>query len=418
MNDSSPRWFRTLLRVGWYILALNSLWTVGWAIIISWQLSFEPPPRLQQIFTHSWVTPDLYFGVNLVAILTIFGCFFVVALLLFLRLPKDRMAFFTSIFLLGFGAANAYPLAPEFMEMAYNPHQYYISIPTLMSNWLGWPLLGFFFALYPDGIFVPKWGRYTAIYCFLISMSWGLFPKLFSAPQGWMAVFVIVSVLIVFGGALLTQFIRYRTHSNPLQRQQTKWMVYGFAGVTVFTIFQQSLSGAVAFAFDTHMSQSIFVEWFYLLIALTYIMIPISVGIAILRYRLWDIDLIIRRTLQYSVVTGLLVLVYFGSIILFQSLFSTFGQQSEVFIVITTLGIAALFNPLRRRVQDFIDRRFYRKKYNAEQALAQFATVARDEVDMDRLTTAVIGVVEETMQPERVSLWLVPTNSQRHKSNV
>jgi hypothetical protein len=99
--------------------------------------------------------------------------------------------------------------------------------------------------------------------------------------------------------------------------------------------------------------------------------------------------------------------VYFGSIVLFQSLFSSFGQQSELVIVITTLGIAALFTPLRRRVQDFIDRRFYRKKYNAEQALTVFATVARDEVDMEKLTAALIGVVQETVQPEHVSIWLI-----------
>ncbi len=135
-------------------------------------------------------------------------------------------------------------------------------------------------------------------------------------------------------------------------------------------------------------------------------LLPLAIGISILRYRLFDIDVIIRRTLQYTLLISLLALTYFGSIVLLQNLFFS-NQQSEIAIVLSTLAIVALFNPLRRRVQDFIDRRFFRKKYNAEQALAQFAVTARDEVDMDKLAAALIGVVQETMQPESVSLWLV-----------
>ncbi|GAB4577600.1 MAG: hypothetical protein Fur0022_03310 [Anaerolineales bacterium] len=140
---------------------------------------------------------------------------------------------------------------------------------------------------------------------------------------------------------------------------------------------------------------------------LTFNVPSLGISLAILQHRLWDIDVILRRTLQYSILTGLLALIYFGLVVIFQSLFSTISnQQSPIFIVLSTLTIAALFNPLRHRVQEFIDRRFYRKKYNAEQALARFAEVARDEVDMDKLTAALIGVVDETVQPERITLWL------------
>jgi hypothetical protein len=134
-------------------------------------------------------------------------------------------------------------------------------------------------------------------------------------------------------------------------------------------------------------------------------------AIAILRFRLFDIDVIIRRTLQFAILTGLLALTYFGGVVIIQGILSplTGSSNSPLVTVITTLGIAALFNPLRIRVQDFIDRRFYRKKYNAEQALAQFAATARDEVDMDKLTSALLSVVEDTMQPEKVSLWLKKT---------
>jgi hypothetical protein len=138
------------------------------------------------------------------------------------------------------------------------------------------------------------------------------------------------------------------------------------------------------------------------------ILLAITIGIAVLRYRLFDIDIIIRRTLQYALLTGILALIFFGLVIIFQGLFSAIGnQQSPIFIVISTLIIAGLFNPLRIRIQNYIDRRFFRKRYHAEQALAQFAAAARDEVDLDRLTTALLEVVEETMQPKTAGIWLI-----------
>jgi hypothetical protein len=130
-----------------------------------------------------------------------------------------------------------------------------------------------------------------------------------------------------------------------------------------------------------------------------------------MRYRLWDVDLIMRRTLVYAILTGSLLLVYFGSVVVVQAVVNSLTgqeQSSQLTIALSTLLIAALFNPLRRRVQAFIDRRFYRSNYDAAQSLALFALAARDEVDMDALSAKLVEVVEETMQPEEVTLWLKP----------
>ena len=224
-------------------------------------------------------------------------------------------------------------------------------------------------------------------------------------PIGFIPVEVVNGTpMIVWGIGLITVvissvvslYVRYR-RAREVERQQIKWLLYAgalFAAVYTLAVFPANESAFSVLA--------------NLLFVASILAMPAAIAVAILRYRLYDIDVIIRRTLQYALLTGLLALVYFGSVLLLQSLVQTLTGQSRspIVIVISTLGLAALFNPLRIRIQDVIDRRFYRKKYDSELALVQFAVTARDEVDLEQLVGVMLGVVEKTMQPERVSLWL------------
>ncbi len=171
------------------------------------------------------------------------------------------------------------------------------------------------------------------------------------------------------------------------ERQQLKWFAYGILLIVVSLAYPLYLP-PIALA-----------------------LFPITVGIALLKYHLYDIDVVINRTLVYGALTAALVTIYFGGVTATQAIFRTLTGQEEqpqLAIVVSTLVIAALFNPLRRRIQSFIDRRFYRRKYDARKTLETFSTKLRDETDLDALNADLIGVVRETMQPAHVSLWLRP----------
>jgi hypothetical protein len=206
---------------------------------------------------------------------------------------------------------------------------------------------------------------------------------------------------VLWGSFPVAQVYRYARVSDPIQRQQTKWVVFGVAvavaGVltTIFTV------GAAVDLPPEEVGQRMLSM---LLMDAFVLLIPLSIGVAVLRSRLLEIDVLINRTLVYGALTAALALVYVTGVVVLQYLFRTLtGGGSQ-------LAIAALFQPLRRRVQAFIDSRFYRKKYDAAKTLARFSSKLRDETDLDRLDADLLGVVRETVQPTYVSLWLRPSH--------
>lgn len=197
-------------------------------------------------------------------------------------------------------------------------------------------------------------------------------------------------------------FVRFR-RARSVERQQIKWLLFGCIVFAAIYLSNQGISG-----------DDPGVLWDVLFV-LGILAIPTSVAISILRHRLYDIDVIIRRTLQYGLLTGILAGIYFGSVLLVQMLLEPLvgGADSPPVLIVTTLTLAALFNPLRVRVQRFIDRRFYRRRVDAEQALARFAVTVRDEVELSHIGVAVAALVRETLQPEWVGLWLLPESGTR-----
>ena len=208
--------------------------------------------------------------------------------------------------------------------------------------------------------------------------------------------FTFPLLIVASGAAVIVRFRRSRGD----ERQQLKWFAYAVGiMIVVFVIwFSLALTGLVP-------PSSLMYE-------LPLIGIPVATGIAILKYRLYDIDVIVNRTLVYGSLTLVLALMYFCGIVILQRLFVALtGQQSTLAIVASTLLIAALFTPLRRRIQSFIDRRFYRRKYDARKTLEGFSAQLRNETDLNALSDDLVGVVRETMQPAHVSLWLRPESA-------
>jgi hypothetical protein len=266
---------------------------------------------------------------------------------------------------------------------------------------------GLFFLLFPGGRFVPRWTRWLAVAFISFNVSRDLFPGFYSGSPAlemvweWAFVGFLVSLL-------WSQIYRFLRVSSPAQRQQSKWVVFGLTLGVAGTFPSQLPVDLSLVGGDTPLTLLFLKVGF----VLSLMLIPLSIGVAVLRSHLFDIDIIINRTLVYGSLTLMLALVYFGGVTATQAVFRVLTGQEEqlpqLVVVASTLVIAALFTPLRRRIQSFIDRSFYRKKYDARKTLETFSLKMRDETDLKALNNDLVELVRETMQPAHVSLWLRP----------
>ena len=325
--------------------------------------------------------------------------FCAVGAVIFWQKSREAGALFVSFALMVFGLTW-----PDTFDSALY-HPMWGNLAEFLTQ-LGLASLFAFFFIFPDGRFVPRWSWWVVLLLFAVPVLYVLFPHsvLVEPPMA--------ANLLIFLGlwvcCALAQVYRYGWVSGPVGRQQTKWVVFGVTVCVALLI--GFLLPVVFFPVLTRPGVvSLVLNLTGLTIggSLGLLLIPLSIGAAILRYRLYDIDVIINRALVYGSLTLTLAVVYFGSVALLQYLLrSLTGQEAQLTIVASTLGIAALFQPLRRRIQSTIDRRFYRRKYDAARTLEAFSARLRHDRDLEQLNSELLSVIRETMQPSHVSLWL------------
>jgi hypothetical protein len=410
------RW-QLIARVGWIVLTLLIL-TLNVVMIPSYdavlQAHCQPGPQcfalqltaFDRQFLHQFGLSLGFlaaYNVMLDAVSVLVCC--ALGALIFWRKSADRMALFCAFMLVLFGGAGFTSILQD--ALAPVSPAWFALVGTL--DVLGQSSFMIFFFLFPNGRFVPRWTRWVAPCVVLYWISMIFFGNGLTNTNGsFWSNLVFVALLLCSVGV---QVYRYRRVSTSRERQQTKWVVFGFSiGILGFVLFiglgNVLLPPAVlqSSVLGTLVAGTIIYGFLML--------IPISIAIAILRSRLYDIDVVINKALVYGLLTTLLAAVYAGLIIGLESLAGVItrqGSQQPVVLVVSTLAIYALFQPLRSRIQSIIDRRFYRRKYDAAKTLAAFSATLRQEVDLDQLREQLLAVVQETMQPEHVSLWLRPS---------
>ena len=400
-----------LVDAAWFALAALA------AVIFVASIPLAYIPHLDNTFGVPIDAPPLFVAVmsyaTVVVSLLSAAVSFAVAVLLFWKRRGERFALFMSFFLLAYGSAMGGPLevligTGSLLSGTVLPGGLVLS-ETLVLGIQGaiYIPLAIFFCLFPNGHFVPRWSRYVVFPLLLLTPAF-VHVTAFEYPSAMnpLAWLVMLVAMVLLGVCIYAQFYRYRRVATRLEQQQTKWVVYGLSLAFILALILQ-----VPYYAAGTVPAGTALPWWDTFSGLGWqvmnTILPLSFAVAVMRYRLWDIDIIVRRTLLYSSLTAILALGYFASVILLQQLFrSLTGFGGELAIIISTLGVAVLANPLRGRIQETIDRRFFRPKYDAQVVLSRFARMARDETNLDTLTASLMDIVNETIQPEKISVWL------------
>ena len=383
-----------LLLLGLFVILLPSYFALLQNICTASACALlQPTPQSVQALQQLGLSVASYAVMNLALISATMVVCLLVGVVIFWRKSDDWMALLAAFFMVPFGMLYI----TDALQASHSTRQ----VLAIVLNVLGNGILFLLGSLFPNGRFVPRWSRWLVL-------GWVFWGMVFTALHDLSSVY-LVDRLVWLGLVMCligAQFYRYRSVSSSIERQQTKWVV--FAGsLTALVLVGLTVPGLIIPAFRQPGSlYQVLTGPFY---PMGVLFTALSFGIAILRYRLWDIDILINRTLVYGMLTTILAVVYVGLILSLQVLLrGIVSQDNSVALVISTLAIAALFQPLRSRIQRIIDRRFYRRKYDAARTLAAFSASLRHKVDLNALSEQLVTVVRETMQPAHVSLWLCP----------
>ncbi len=362
-------------------------------------------PAYVQVLDYLHLSVAVAEGLLAVLCVAVSVLYWLLGLLIFWRKSQEWIGLLVSLLLVLFGATgflgfNLPTQTPPLFQL----------LAQVITYGLMWPAMLVFFFTFPTGHFTPRWTWAAFVPFFVVTMLSSLPITTSLVP----AVAAVLTSLLPIG----VQIYRYVRVYDAVQRQQTKWFVFGLSIVFLLVTIQGIFQAIASSSSTANAWYQLFNGPFWLVL---WTILLLSVSIPILRYRLWDIDVIINRTLVYGSLTALLALLYFGLIFALQSLVGnvtgSLSQQQPLIIVASTLVIAVLFQPLRRRIQNLIDRRFYRRKYDAAKVVAAFSDTLRNEVNLDTLREQLVDVVQETMQPSHVSLWLPkPTQPEKYKA--
>ncbi len=409
------------------LLVARSLWIVVTLLTIGLLVNGIPARYREVLLSvdrraliNFGMSGEAYAGYLLMLILFVVFAHILIATVIFWRCRHEWIALFGAITLVTNGALV--PLAQMYSGTNGEPAGRLLAQIVIVIGLFSSVALLYCF---PDGRLIPGWTRWLAVVWGSLIVLAIFFPNTPLSLPRWHVFAQLAVILFWTGSGVYAQTYRYRYISVPIQRQQAKWAFLGLTAATLgpfayfipFVILTSlTATGASNFFFQRIGSSFFAFSIVTQLVGATIlnfglILFPLSLAIAIMRYRLWDIDIIIRRTLIYGALTVILALIYFSSVIVLEQVSRAFtGRlQSEFSTVISTLAIAALFNPLRRRVQDAMDRRFYRRKYDAERVLAAFSATMRDQVELEALIRDLAAVARETMEPATVSVWLRKT---------
>ncbi len=401
----------------WIGIALLALLLFAWGIperaagLRAYAETYQRPLRLLSL------TPTLYvFYVSALDVVIVLAHALIALLILWRRpRPQERMALLVALALVTAPLAATHALGANHpVGRLLTAAVIYVALVTSLT----------LLYLFPDGRFVPQWTRAPTLLWAAIALPAAFLPAASFSFQQWPVALQWLALVGLVGSSLYAQLFRYRHVSSKAQREQTRWATFGLAAAAFAPL-------GYFFPFVTlpSLGQSPLPTLFYqlagpplftmLLLArlvgftlftLLLLLFPLSFAIAIRRDRLWEINLLLNRTLVYGALTTTLLLFYLLNVVLLQTLFRrlTGEGQSQLVTVVSTLAIATLFNPLRHRIQAAIDHRFFRKKYDAQQTLAAFSASLRERqnAELEHLTGEVLAVIHETMKPATLSIWL------------
>lgn len=408
------------LRVAWFAVAVCGLLPAIASFQALWGRSsldalfqsgvFSVDPKIASRLGEIGINHEMLVRADLGFRLLAFLIFAITGLIIFARKSDDWMTGLSSALLLSAGMAwfaplNMLPADSTLTSIAgFIGNQDPFS-PETGRTVLGMTLLLFLF-LFPDGRFVPSWARYVAIAAGVHVALWLALPGSVIDPGTWPSALRMAVVVAAIGMGNAAQIYRYNAVASPAHRQQTKLVVSALATIVAVVVFLFALNPGLGSGFENLTLVTPRVEAIYnfillLILAVALLLLPVSIGVSVLRYRLWDVDVLINKTLVYGALTGVLGLGY-GLIV---ATIGAFVTRSYFTVAVATLLVSLAFQPLRRRIQDLIDRHFYRARYDATKTMDEFTSRLRQEIDLETLSDELLGVVSQTLIPTGASLW-------------